>query len=171
MAVLTLNERFVERLYGRLLLLYPPDFRVRFGPEMLQIFDDAYALHLRDGTLSKRFAFWFRILYDFARSLGKEWGEALATTERVASSAVTLAESLVIPAAICGILILAGFTTAILTRRALPRGFASPVAEWQGTVFALEAGAVVMLGLGVVSLLGAYLMARRRRASGVWIKL
>jgi len=41
MAVFSLGQSFVERLYGRLLLLYPPDFRVRFGSEMLQVFVDA----------------------------------------------------------------------------------------------------------------------------------
>jgi len=170
MAVLSLDQRFAERLYGRLLLLYPRDFRVRFGPEMLQVFGDACAVESRDGSFNKRFAFWLRTFYDLVWSLGKEWGEALATTETVASSVTTLAESLVMPTAICGILILAGFTTATLARRALPRGYASPVAEWQSTIFALDAGAAVMLGLGVASLLGAYLMARRR-AGGVWIKL
>lgn len=170
MAVLSLDQRFVERLYERLLLLYPRDFRVRFGPEMLQVFGDAYGLGSHDHSFVKRIAFWLHTFYDLVRSLGKEWGEALATTERVALSVATFVESLAIPAAICGILILAGFTTATLTRRALPRGYASPVAEWQSTVFAVEAGAVVMLGLGVASLLGAYLMARRR-AGGVWIKL
>ncbi|HEX5410887.1 MAG TPA: hypothetical protein VFZ27_03415 [Terriglobia bacterium] len=171
MAVPGLNSRFAERLYGRLLLLYPRDFRARFGPEMLRVFGDTYELEPQDGSFVKRIAFWLHTFYDLVQSLGTEWVEALATTERVALSVATFVESLVIPAAICGTLTLAGFITATLTRRALPRGFESPAAEWQSTAFALEAGALVMIGLGVASLLGAYLMAPRRRASGVWIKL
>ena len=171
MAVPGLNNGFAERLYGRLLLLYPRDFRVRFGPEMLQIFGDAYGSESHDCRFVKRIAFWLHTFYDLVRSLAKEWGEAPATTERIALSIAVFVESLVIPAAICGTLVLAGFITATLTRRALPLGFESPVAEWQSTAFALEAGALVMLALGVASLLGAYLMVRRRRAGGVWIKL
>ena len=130
MAVPGLSDRFAERLYGRLLLLYPPDFRTRFGPEMLQVFDDAHAFESRDGSFSKRFAFWLRTFYDLVRSLGREWGAALETMDKIGLSLARAVESLFVPAAICGILILAGFTTAILTRRALPRGFVSTVAEW-----------------------------------------
>lgn len=171
MAVPDLSDRLVERLYRLSLLLYPPHFRVRFGPEMLQVLGDSYVFASRDGSFGERFTFWLRTFYDLVRSLGKEWCETLATSARIASSIGTLTESFVMPVVVCGTLILAGFTTAILTRRAVPRGFTNPAVEWQSTVFALEAGAVVMLGLGIASLFGAYLMARRQRASGVWIKL
>lgn len=171
MSAPALHDRFVKRLYGGLLLLYPPDFRARFGPEMLQAFDDAHAFDSQDGDFGKRFEFWLRTFCDLLRSLGNEWGEVLPKADRIASSAVTFVESLFIPTALCGILTLAGFTTATLSRRGLPPGFGTPVTEWQSTVFALEEGAMVMLLLGVASILGACLMARRQTTRGIWIKL
>ncbi|HXH48382.1 MAG TPA: hypothetical protein VNM47_03335 [Terriglobia bacterium] len=165
------NAETSGRFYRLLLFLYPPDFRTRFGREMVQVWQDVFPLERTDGILWKRLAFWLRTFEDLGRSLFGEWRQAVARNGGIGPSVATLAESVVVPLAICGSLTLAGFTVAVLTRRAIPRGFTSPGLEWQSTIAALETGAVVMVGLGIAGALGAYLLARRCRTTGLWIKL
>ncbi len=48
------------RIYGLLLLAYPPEFRRRFGGEMLQVFHD----RCRDEASARALAgFWWRTLF------------------------------------------------------------------------------------------------------------
>jgi hypothetical protein len=171
MAILSRNAKTSERFYRLLLFLYPPDFRTRFGREMVQVWQDVFPLDGTDGIFWKRLAFWLRTFEDLGRSLFSEWRQAVARTGGIGQSVATLAESAVVPLTICGSLTLAGFTVAVLTRRAIPRGLASPGVEWQSTIVALETGAAVMLGLGIAGALGAYVLVRKRRTSGRWIKL
>jgi hypothetical protein len=165
------NAETSGRFYRLLLFLYPPDFRTRFGREMVQVWQDVFPLDGTDGIFWKRLAFWLRTFEDLGRSLFSEWRQAVARTGGIGPSVATLAETAIVPLAICGSLTLGGFTVAVLSRRAIPRGFTGPGLEWQSTVIALETGAVVMLGLGFAGALGAYLLARKRWASGLWIKL
>ena len=60
------------RLYALLLHLYPPDFRKRYGPEML---DDMRRL----GGDAARSVVWRRVLGDLARSVPREWVAARRT--------------------------------------------------------------------------------------------
>ncbi len=171
MAILSRNAKTSERFYRLLLFLYPPEFRDRFGQEMVQVWQNVFPLGGMNGGFWSQLVFWLETFEDLGRSLCGEWRQAVARTGEIGPSVATLAETLVVPFALCGSLTLAGFTVAVFTRRAIPQGFTNPVLEWQCTVFALEAGAAVMLGLGIAGALGAYVLARKRRTSGLWIKL
>jgi hypothetical protein len=57
------------RIYGLLLLAYPPQFRREFGDEMLQVFRDCYRVEARSGSLP---GFWFRTLIDLVVTAAKE---------------------------------------------------------------------------------------------------
>jgi len=57
------------KLYGLLLLAYPPEFRRRFAGEMLQVFRDAY--HVETSRRS-RASFWLWTLFDLVVSAAKE---------------------------------------------------------------------------------------------------
>lgn len=50
-----MNDRFMCRIYGAMLYLYPADFRREYGQEMVQTFRDAY----RDGSVH-----WLATIYD-----------------------------------------------------------------------------------------------------------
>jgi hypothetical protein len=171
MAILSRNAKTSERFYRLLLFLYPPGFRNRFGREMVQVWRDAFPLDGMNVGFWTHLVFWLETFEDLGRSICGEWRQVVARTGGIGPSVATLAETVVVPFALCGSLTLAGFTVAVLTRRAIPRGFASPALEWQSTFIALETGAAVMLGLGIAGALGACLLARKRRASGLWIKL
>ena len=57
------------RLYGWLLLAYPPEFRRAFGDEMLQVFRDCYRAEASSGSLPN---FWLRTLLDLVLTAAKE---------------------------------------------------------------------------------------------------
>lgn len=57
------------RLYGWLLLAYPPEFRRTFGDQMLQVFRDCYRAEASSGSLA---SFWWRTLLDLVLTAAKE---------------------------------------------------------------------------------------------------
>jgi hypothetical protein len=57
------------RVYGLLLLAYPPEFRREFGSEMLQVFRDSYRAEARNGSVP---SFWLRTLLDLVSTAAKE---------------------------------------------------------------------------------------------------
>src|SRR6185436_2722505 len=57
------------KLYGLLLLAYPPEFRGEYGGQMLQVFRDCYRAEARSGWLP---GFWFRTLLDLVMTAAKE---------------------------------------------------------------------------------------------------
>lgn len=57
------------RLYGLLLLAYPPEFRRDFGHQMLQVFRDCYRAEANNGSL---LSFWLRTLVDLVLTATKE---------------------------------------------------------------------------------------------------
>ena len=63
------DQNISIRVYGALLLAYPPEFRRDFGNEMLQVFRDSYRAEARSGSLP---GFWFRTLWDLAVTAVKE---------------------------------------------------------------------------------------------------
>jgi hypothetical protein len=57
------------RVYGLLLLAYPPEFRHEFGNQMLQVFRDSYRAEARNGSVP---SFWLRTLLDLLSTAAKE---------------------------------------------------------------------------------------------------
>jgi hypothetical protein len=57
------------KLYGLLLLAYPPEFRQRFGSEMVQVFRDSYRLETSKRSLP---GFWLWTLFDLVVSAAQE---------------------------------------------------------------------------------------------------
>lgn len=57
------------RLYGWLLLAYPPEFRRTFGDQMLQVFRDCYRAEANCGSVA---SLWFRTLVDLVLTAAKE---------------------------------------------------------------------------------------------------
>ena len=67
MVVKTVN--ISTRFYSWLLFAYPAEFRLEFGPEMLQVFRDSYRAEAQSGSLP---SFWLRILLDLVLTAAKE---------------------------------------------------------------------------------------------------
>ncbi len=62
------------KLYGFLLLAYPPEFRRRFTSEMVQVFRDSYRLEISRRSLP---GFWLWTLFDLVVSVAKERKEGM----------------------------------------------------------------------------------------------
>ena len=57
------------KLYGFLLLAYPPEFRQKFGSEMVQVFRDSYHFEINRRSLP---GFWLWTLFDLIVTAMKE---------------------------------------------------------------------------------------------------
>lgn len=64
------------RVYGLLLLAYPPEFRHEFGSQMLQVFRDSYRAEARSGSVP---SFWLRTLLDLILTAAKERADRSGT--------------------------------------------------------------------------------------------
>ena len=61
MTVGSLSIEYSERIYNALLSLYPVQFRLRFAPEMLQLFRDCCRDALQKGEVAVVVAFWIQV--------------------------------------------------------------------------------------------------------------
>src|SRR5580704_9609137 len=91
-----------ERIYRFLLLLYPPGFRLRFGPEMLQIFKDSHPHEARHASFAARLAYWHWTFNDLLCSLPGEWRLELIRPNKIKLPLRRWADSLVIPFTVFG---------------------------------------------------------------------
>jgi len=164
------GERSVEysdRLYGVLLLLYPANFRARFGPEIRQVFREWR--READGGDGRRATLWFRTLKDLVVSLPAVWrGELLRVTQDD-SSVRELVDSLVVPMVVVAALLVAGHTWAILTRN-LPPAATIPARSGVGNLELLIAAGIGACALGIAGVLSAFVVARCSRTERPWIK-
>jgi hypothetical protein len=69
---MNLSVDYSERVYNALLSLYPVHFRMRFGPEMSQLFHDCCHQALKQGQFAILTAFWFQAMKDLTLSILRE---------------------------------------------------------------------------------------------------
>jgi|SRR5207253_6255309 len=69
---MNLSIEHSERVYNALLSLYPIRFRMRFGPEMSQLFHDCCHEALKKGQLAVLAAFWLQAIKDLTLSILRE---------------------------------------------------------------------------------------------------
>jgi hypothetical protein len=145
-----------ERFYSALLFLYPVEFRVRYGPEMLQLFRDC----CRDEELP---ALWLRTFRDLAISVPRERGRYLLSGAEFQSAAHGLIDSLVVLSIIGANLFLGGGCIAFYLRGGL-----EPRVPSTDFVLLWVMSAVGLGGLGV---LRSLILARFRTIQYRLIKL
>lgn len=160
-----------ERIYRFLLWLYPPGFRLRFGPEMAQVFRDIYPHGLQNVGFATRLAFWLCTVNDLVRSLPGEWRQALIRAGRIEFPVRRWADSVVIPFTVVGYLMAEGTLGATLVRSPGLRWAARACGENCDLASMLKTSVAVALGLAVLGTLSALIVARSSRAEGWWIKL
>jgi len=61
-----------ERIYRRLLALYPKRFRREYGESMAQLFRDQHNAAFRKANAAGRLTFWLRVLADLGLTVGSE---------------------------------------------------------------------------------------------------
>ena len=164
------GQKFADLVYDFLLMLYPPAFRLRFGPDMVQVFRDTYPGEAQEESVGRRLAFWLWTLGDVVRSVPGEWAQALLEAEGIDALIGTLADSLAVPAWIITTLVAQGYTCAILTQclqnLMLP---GHPHALSKTGLFVVAA--VATCGLGMISALAAWAIGRGNRLQNPLLKL
>lgn len=167
------SQRISDTAYRFLLLLYPPGFRLRFGPDMLQVFRDTCSEATGCGGFEHRLHFWISVLRDTACSLPCEWGHALLRSEDITLTLEVLADTVAMPVCIMLILVAQGYTVAALTQGLqyllAPAGM--PPHAPLGNTDVLAITATMSCGLGLVSALIAWGMARMNRIQQSTLKL
>lgn len=170
MGIRNSNLEGSERIYRFLLLLYPPGFRGRFGPEMVQIFLETYPHDVRNVGFAPHLAFWLWTANDLVRSLHGEWRQALTRPDKIELPVRQWADSLVVPLIVAGSLLVAGNLGATLVRNLTRNPTAhAPAEAWRAACMPTT-GVAVALGLGILGILSAIISARSRRPER-WIKL
>ncbi|HYR90660.1 MAG TPA: hypothetical protein VE422_41735 [Terriglobia bacterium] len=145
-----------ERFYSALLFLYPVEFRVRYGPEMVQLFRDCS----REEEL---FALWLRTLKDLALSIPRERVRDVMSFSSFESPARGVIDSLVVLSIIGANLFLGGGAVAFYLSRGLEPFNPS-------TDFILLWG-ISAVGLGGLGILRSLILARFRQIQYRLIKL
>src|SRR5215831_11807138 len=116
MAAGNLSIQYSERVYNALLSLYPFHFRVRFAPEMLQLFRDCCRDALEKGEIAVVAAFWLCVMRDLCVSILRERGRELMSPVGVDHPIVGIVDLLLIPSMITANLIALGPIVTLLIR-------------------------------------------------------
>ncbi|HEV2419219.1 MAG TPA: hypothetical protein VGX94_15595 [Terriglobia bacterium] len=162
-----------ERFYECLLLLYPPGFRLFFGPDMAQVFRDAYPREAHGKGFRRYLAFWFWTFRDLVRSLFHEWGQTLLPAEGIDAFIQTLTDSTAVPLGIISIVLVQGYVYAVLTEFSQDVAWAASVSSNPGVsntdIFVVAA--IAACSLGMISAMAAWAIARNNRLNNPIIKL
>src|SRR4051794_17128753 len=97
MSMGNLSIQYSERLYNALLSLYPVRFRIRFAPEMMQLFRDCSHDALEKGEIAVFASFWALAIRDLFFSVVRERGRELITAGAAEHPLTAIIDLLLIP--------------------------------------------------------------------------
>ena len=162
MIVIDWRLRYSERMYSALLSFYPVSFRLRFGPEMLQVFRAASRCEAVRGGNAFLY-FWLRTLKDLIASIPQEQGRELTRGLDANNPLVAFVDSLLIPTMIVmNLFVLGPLITALFA--------GASAARISRDDFAMVS-LIVSLVLGTLGILRALIVARLRPTVRLWVKL
>src|SRR5215831_16160482 len=98
---MNLSIQYAERVYSALLSLYPVRFRIRFGPEMTQLFRDCCHDALVKGEVAVLVAFWVAAVRDLLLSVVQERSRELARPLGIDHPLVGFVDATLIPSMVC----------------------------------------------------------------------
>jgi phosphatidylglycerophosphate synthase len=161
MAPGNLSIQYSERLYNALLSLYPPHFRVRFAPEMMQLFRDCCHDALEKGQVAIVVAFWLRVSRDLCISVLRERGRELTRPVDADHPLMGLVDLLLIPSMITANLLALGPILTLLIRGS---------SEMPRDQFALTSG-FFSIAVGALALVASLVITKLRPTVRLWVKL
>lgn len=160
MSVGNLSIEYSERFYSALLSLYPARFRIRFGPEMMQLFRDCCHDALEKGQVAVFAAFLVGMTRDLLLSIirerGMEWVRPGETHPLTA-----IIDLLLIPTMVTMKLIALGPLLTLLLR--------------DGTKLTLDqfamTSAFFSLAIGTLAIVASIIFTRLRPNVRLWVRL
>jgi hypothetical protein len=158
---MSLYVQYSERIYSALLSLYPIPFRVRFAPEMVQLFRDMCADALEKGEIAVLVAFWLRTMRDLALSILRERRRELMGPFEPHSPLIGIIDLLLIPSMVTANLLALGPILTLLLRA----GKDLPLDR-----FLLISGFFSVV-IGTLAIASSILLTRLRPTGRLWVKL
>jgi hypothetical protein len=160
MTVGNLSIEYSERFYSALLSLYPARFRVRFAPEMLQLFRDCAHDALEKGEVAVFVAFLVGMLRDLLLSIARERGKAWVGPIE-GHPLIAIIDMLLIPTVVTMKLVALGPILTLLFR--------------DSTRISLDqfvmTSAFFSLAIGTLAVMASIVFTRLRPTVRLWVKL
>ena len=156
-----LSIQYSERLYNALLSLYPPRFRVRFAPEMLQLFRDCCHDALEKGEVAVVVAFWLAVTRDLLISVVRERGRDLARPIDAEHPLTGIVDLLLIPSMVTANLIALGPILTLMVR---------PSDAMSLDQFVVMSGFFSFV-MGILAIAGSLVVTKLRPTVRLWVKL
>jgi hypothetical protein len=161
MSLGNLSIQYSERIYTALLSLYPAEFRIRFSPEMVQLFRDCSQDALEKGQVAVIVALWIRVVRDLVASAARERSRAILVPINARHPLVAVVDMLLIPGMVAANLLALGPILTLLTL-----GEAGITAD---SFFAASAFFSVAIAAGAV--VASLVITRMRPTVRLWVKL
>jgi hypothetical protein len=161
MAPGNLSIQYSERLYSALLSLYPVRFRIRFAPEMVQLFRDCCHDALEKGEVAIVVAFWLRVSRDLCISVLRERGREIIRPIDADHPFMGIVDLLLIPSMITANLLALGPILALLIRGSSKM----PVDQFAMT------SAFFSVAIGALALVASLVINKLRPTVRLWVKL
>ena len=160
-----MNEmvKYAENVYNALLSLYPAGFRVRFGPEMMQLFRDCSREAVEKGEAAVLIAFCIQAIRDLAVSVVRERGRQIAAAGIDADPIMTVVDALLIPSIVTANLIVLGPILTLLVEGV-------PAVEAPIEQFMLTSG-FFSFAIGCLTVVMSITITRLRPTARLWVKL
>src|SRR5262245_37828644 len=161
MAAGNLSIQYSERIYNALLSLYPFQFRVRFAPEMLQLFRDCCRDALENGQVAIVVTFWLSVTRDLCFSVLRERGRELMGPVGAQHPLVGIVDLLLIPSMVTANLVALGPILTLLIRGS---------AKLPLDQFVMTSG-FFSLAIGVLAVVASVVITKLRPTVRLWVKL
>jgi len=156
-----LSIEYLERLYNALLSLYPPRFRIRFGPEMLQLFRDCSRDALEKGELAVVVVVFLQLLRDLFLSVVRERGREILGPTATTNPFMGVIDLLLIPTMVTLKLLALGPVFTMMFRNG------ARISPDQFVVIS----AFFSLGIGALAVVSSLVFNRLRPNVRLWVKL
>lgn len=157
---MNVNLQYAERVYNVLLSLYPVRFRVRFAPEMAQLFRDCCHDALEKGGAAVLAAFLVSTLRDLLVSILRERRSELMGPLNVDHPIVGIIDLMLIPSIVTVNLVVLGPVLTLLIR-----GDLMPVDQFMMT------SGFFSIAIGSLAVVTSLVMTKLRPTVRLWVKL
>jgi hypothetical protein len=157
---MNLSIHYAERVYNALLSLYPVRFRIRFGPEMTQLFRDCCHDALEKGEVAVLVAFWVAAVRDLLLSVVQERSRELTRPLGIDHPLVGFVDATLIPSMVGMNLLALGLVLTLLVA-----GVTIPTDQ-----FVMTSGFFSIV-LGSLAVVASLAITRLRPTVRLWVKL
>lgn len=157
---MNLNLQYAERVYSALLSLYPVRFRVRFAPEMMQLYRDCCHDALEKGEAAVLAAFWISAVRDLLFSVLRERRRESAAPLNPDHPLMGFVDLTLIPSIVSINLLFLGPVMTVLCL-----GVSIPINRFMIT------SAFFSIALGTLAVAASIVITRLRPTVRLWVKL